>query len=1425
MANNNYPYSPYFQQGIEQDGRPKQSYSDRMADAYQRQGYPSMSPNQTLQGQAYSQQYASNVYMSQGYADVNATINGREGSTRGYIQNHNPRASVDTTALGSLAYASSLGQDSRETASKTKGNPSMQHLVNHSRSQDRNSYNSSSSNENLYERRSSSSGGVGYTGNGGSRAPQPNTARPTTFPSTTGISTINRGIATPSAISIEQQNEHPTQAVSSAENDIRTSQQYPQPPRSLDASHTRLNPYISQPSPNVAGPGFDQPPKLNGEAQGAGRPEHTQTRTPQLQTSSLTNAKSNTTNARSNTAKSQRKQGISVRSSPVPAQTHSHGRQNVQQQLDNREIHLSKSSRQPITNGLVQSQSPAVRNSASVQSTTSSDDQIPSTVDPSQVFNQYDYQCRQAAAAAETAATSQAGKVRFNDAIAMDPDESKKMELEMKKMIEKMRDYKAKDPSLFSQVWEQVKKGTLPVRASSQPTVQDVPHVESSAAQGASSMINGNHRLPSPSPTHNHLPLESELEIIDPSPKPESDRGKFPAQRRRRGGSKVSSRESASIPKGSSETYVSLNAQDPSNDAVSETMQDAMESYHQNLDPRLHSHQVPTQARTQEQTQKQSQARPEVVHVSGTGPSHVNADMGIRTPGSAPVASMMAPNHEPQADAGNTVINVNNKHPHSGRTIWPKVHKWKLATAATAALTSAPANTGKQLSADEIHQILNKNPSYTELCETLEARGFMIERGPFARTLLAAVPDFGSVRGQEQLQTPRSSSITPISSDSARKPPMFDMLIPPPLTKPLNASDTLKHPSAQVQSPVPSMATNYQSIRWADQNYVTPTVDCSQTQQSNNLQSLLQPLIPTTPARANASPRPLTKEELARKRSFSDIVDLTQGLSDDGDVQPSKFPRIQSRTSSRSTPHDESTASRHSKTPLSAMPLNEKLAEVEVHNFESGPSSVSKAKNIDLSQYNYTPSTATGVGPLTVLGPLPAPSKRDHRFANVVRPMNRNDALRRSSYNPKTICRDILVSSGKHPSMAPLNYHLDILRRNFDDVDSNSDLSTFRWDLVDPGGDPEPSVSKPKSAAIEDIDLNDADDENVELADATQPRSRRGRRSINVTTTVNGEELVVSEVGVDVDVVQRVKGGMSRKGRKSRQDRISGTHSTPIDVNTYHSLSENKGGEDRDLSRHNAGAGASTNYAHIGSDEAGQAASTGGAFSPSRGRPPAQRMFSTPVAHRTVTPTPFNAGSEPKRRGRPPGSKDKSLRKNAAILKSGDMSIRTHPRSSVMNTTPARPSALRHTMTPTDGIAVVIESPSKAKDEKKRNVDLGRPRKRRKASPKSRQPSSPNHQVYKCQWKACPAKLHNLETLRKHIRLHRDGYPVGPFPCLWAGCGNAQEDGSRQSLEFETEIGWDRHMEGRHVDRYAWELGDGPSTHPSGTIPPPSSPD
>ena len=105
--------------------------------------------------------------------------------------------------------------------------------------------------------------------------------------------------------------------------------------------------------------------------------------------------------------------------------------------------------------------------------------QMPTTVDPSQVFNNDEYRRRQSEAeaarkAAEAAKASKSNRTSLSSPgddvtqaarALMGPtspnaDSATKVQIEqeMRAMIEKMRDYKAKDPSLFSQVWGEVKK-------------------------------------------------------------------------------------------------------------------------------------------------------------------------------------------------------------------------------------------------------------------------------------------------------------------------------------------------------------------------------------------------------------------------------------------------------------------------------------------------------------------------------------------------------------------------------------------------------------------------------------------------------------------------------------------------------------------------------------------------------------------------------------------------------------------------------------------------------------------------------------------------------------------------------------------------------------------------------------------------------
>ena len=125
----------------------------------------------------------------------------------------------------------------------------------------------------------------------------------------------------------------------------------------------------------------------------------------------------------------------------------------------------------------------------------------PSTVDPSQVFNQYEYQRRKAVAEAKVvkkatesafqgdqgtafatekftksqdarngvSISKTAQETVSNDAtrrassstdkpLGVESGSKEQIEAEIRAMIEKMREYKAKDPAVFSEVWEQFKK-------------------------------------------------------------------------------------------------------------------------------------------------------------------------------------------------------------------------------------------------------------------------------------------------------------------------------------------------------------------------------------------------------------------------------------------------------------------------------------------------------------------------------------------------------------------------------------------------------------------------------------------------------------------------------------------------------------------------------------------------------------------------------------------------------------------------------------------------------------------------------------------------------------------------------------------------------------------------------------------------------
>ncbi len=249
---------------------------------------------------------------------------------------------------------------------------------------------------------------------------------------------------------------------------------------------------------------------------------------------------------------------------------------------------------------------------------------------------------------------------------------------------------------------------------------------------------------------------------------------------------------------------------------------------------------------------------------------------------------------------------------------------------------------------------------------------------------------------------------------------------------------------------------------------------------------------------------PPSKKEMARKRSFGEIVDLTQDLSDgDNTSQKAQRARLTESGASIAKKPSESgeaitsdvdpqtsmkTPNGHSKeigygTPPSTSPQGDSRPDLSL-------AVATEEEALDLSKFKY-----------------PSGQRDLLQSDTVIRPMNkRNDALRRDNYNAKTIARDILLASGKHPTMAPLNYHLEILKKRFRFVDNNSDLSTFRWDLVDPGGPADAGTS----GEANDHDVNDADDEGAGLEEASHRGQLLLREQRQIALTTNGNHDVMT---------------------------------------------------------------------------------------------------------------------------------------------------------------------------------------------------------------------------------------------------------------------------------------------------------------------------
>ncbi|KAL9611590.1 MAG: hypothetical protein Q9167_003779 [Letrouitia subvulpina] len=1173
--NNRFGYSPYFHQSSGQDARGQESYqnSETGTSQYQNQDYQSLS-YQSNQHQTPYRPTVTSTDRSTSYItsrDGDLSTGGQAQGKKGNHDYSTSRPPVDTTALGNLAYASSLSHESRSPLTPSD-NPSLQQIINFNRSRTNQTYSSHPTYDpgtvNGYQQQQPGS----YRATSSSED-QTRARSNSQFHQTSNINSPNR-----------IQSEKPQLSYQNTLDDRRSSQPY----------------YFQAPRPSSGQSHYVSSSRPNNPA------SHSPLTQPYQPVNSING---NSNNSIQSMASQQHARPLQ--------QPHTLNQNALQSNSQPRELNGWKHEIQPTTQPAAlgrssNSQSPQPSQREPQQGSTT-DNQTPTTVDPSQVFNHYEYQRRQAAAAAavaakqtkeakqatearQTAEAAAALKYVSNASVqknnAAEPSKEVEMAAEMRMMIEKMREYKSKDPSLFSQIWEQA-----------QPPGSELPNPPPSAQN----------TTPTPKPSEpGQLPSSSPTLSQNIPTEKLSDLGKFPALRRPRGGlnPRVSKKAGSSVTGNKQQNSQSQNKSASSPPLNSNTVAQS---------PNIISN-------TNQRYTDNKSPNPETIYVSGVGPSVDN----LIQPSPAPdpdVASTPSQLSRPVSTISPATI--------PGRTSWPEDRKWDLAIAARNTLECLPINHGKSITPEEIHSFLGQNPSYEGLCRQIESRGFVIDRGYLARALLKAVPNLNP-----QARAPVDGLKRAPTIDQSRSISMTQVTAP---IKPLN-------------------------VQWTDQKRKPSAQE-------------------TRPA------LPPTKQEMARKRTIAEIVDLSQ-LSDD-DILPPKFQKLPNE---RGTPGYPSPPPQKQDQIFSQVPFNPNLP--------------------TLAQPRYTPNALKSTS--TSLPFTPQQLELLH-LEDIVKPLNKRDILKRLKYNPKTIVMDVLVAAGRHPHMSPLNHHLEFLRKNFRHVTVTSDLTTFRWDLVDPGGPQVPPTPLPVHTAVE-VDGNEADDEGMMEFSDSRDQTRLG--------VVNGVESAESNA-----------------------------------VNP----------------------------------------SVAGAWQPLKFVGSHRRKTLPPVLNSNTTP------SDTRRRGRPPGAKNKYSRKSdSSVNTTIQVSVPSRPR---VDTTPARPSGLRNMVTPlvpSDGIAVMVPSPSPSKPYQ----GSQQPARAAASTKRSSQPSAPIHRVYKCHWKDCPAELHNLETLRKHVRRHRDAFDDPPYPCLWEGCraGRTMNGEEPRPLEFQTDASWNEHLNGQHIEHYAWLLGDGPHT-------------
>ncbi|KAJ5894850.1 hypothetical protein N7495_006541 [Penicillium taxi] len=343
---------------------------------------------------------------------------------------------------------------------------------------------------------------------------------------------------------------------------------------------------------------------------------------------------------------------------------------------------------------------------------------------------------------------------------------------------------------------------------------------------------------------------------------------------------------------------------------------------------------------------------------------------------------------------------------------------------------------------------------------------------------------------------------------------------------------------------------------------------------------------------------------------------------------------------------------------------------------------------------------------------------------DIVKPLDLDRAIGR--LNPATMARDILRAAAKHPTEKPLNAHLDVLRKTISAVDSNSDLATFRWDLVDSfARDPRnaPQSLNPPPHIPSPIYISSA---------SSSPRLNLNQDSTPLTTNISSDLASSSQAPT--------LPSQSTTVSTPQLGRISPKVSVPQSPLPQSSLPQS-----------------SLPQSALPQSSLPQSALPQSALPQSSLPHSSLPQYSVPQLSRHKVPVP-KVSQRPSTPKQQPSKAPTTTITTRSPLSRQPIVDRSPPKNIL------------------ESIVMIPTPPKHSMPVKK----TGRTRK----ADKIPAVASPNYQTFDCQWNDCPAQLHNLLALDQHLR---KVHLMNDFMCRWKDCEDTDGKAYTQMVEHVQE--------------------------------------